>query len=170
MTDCNQLAATFVPTEEMILAAKLVILAKAHKAVIEPIVLTYKRCVLAEGNWPLSQKYTAPANGRTGISEEMARKWAKEPGKEHMLDPEHRAECFSRYREERIKANLTVKHPDNCPLLEADSELAMAQMQLAQLFAPVVNVDPERVHRLKPDEFKKLVDGATSIIAQHIHK
>lgn len=145
------------PTNEMIDACKAVLIAKAWYATVEPIVRGYERKILEWHQFKKADKYKEYTSAPEIILE---------PKKSWLMRDEdfiiYDAEC----KKERDKAGLKVNHPDNCPLLEAETLERNAQHALIEAVAPMLGITLERVTR-SMDIYNKFVDLAMKWIVSY---
>ena len=136
------------PTNEMISACKAVLMAKAWYATVEPIVSGYERKLLQHYQFRKADKYNN-CNDVPGIILEPKKSWLL-GDKDFII---YDAEC----KKERDKAGLKVKHPDNCPLLEAETLVRNTQHTLIDTVAPMLGITLEQVTR-SMDTYNKFID------------
>lgn len=142
--------AKFVPTKDMIEAAKAVFMAKAFVETIKPIVTEYQTKVLNE----LKLK-----DARTG-------ELITNPKHMYLADKSEWPKYFERINEERIKAKLHVDNPEHCPLLVAESMLRQARNLLIEVMEPITKISLDRLVLIEHKE--ELVELSLKLLAPFV--
>lgn len=125
----------FTPTPEMIAAAETVFLAKAYLALVEPIVTSYKRAILARGKWMTSIEY----------GEDDARFYVEDPKDAWLLSASDFAAYDAQSKEARDAAGLPVANPEHCPLLVAEDDVRKAERALVDALEPLTKLSADQL-------------------------
>jgi hypothetical protein len=116
----------FNPSSEQIKAATVLLVAMANQAVVEPIVLAYQREILVRHQWRINQKYAEPFGEQIITA----------PSRSYLLSDEDATVYFSECKKAAEEAGLKVRHPGNCPLLEAKSIVIDARRDIVAAMEP----------------------------------
>lgn len=146
---------SFQPTPAMVKAAETLFVAMAQVDFLEPIVNGYKKSILANHQWRISEQY------------------ARRRGTEVILDPESAwlmsDEEFAVYdklcKEARDAAELYVESPDHCPLLVARHQVSLAQNALVEAMG-MTTVDDLLCSGM--ERYKKYVDLSLRLLAPFV--
>ena len=102
---------TFTPSPEQIRLAEAVFTATALEQTIRPIVVAYETAILAKHQFKID---------RLWVEKGAADKVILDRKDSFLLSKEDAQVYFAECHAARDAANLKVKHPENCPLLEAE--------------------------------------------------
>lgn len=166
MTKAAALAKAFCPTAEQIEAAQAVFLGMAWLGTVKPVVDAYQRAILAEHQWPMARRWIERENGRG-----LAPKVITEPRDSYLIEDEAFLDYERLCKEARENAKLTVRNPENCPKLEAESDLIKAENAFIKLTAmPVARIDPDMIFSASLENRKKYIDLTLSLFAPFIKR
>lgn len=107
-------------TLEMIQAARKVFLAKAHEDLVRPIVEGYEDRILHENKFKFARQYERFGHNGRVLERQLT----------YLMDEVDYAKYLALTFQARDEAKLMVSHPENCPLLEAQSARTKAEAQL----------------------------------------
>ena len=145
----------FKPTKAHIAAAETVFLAKAHLALIQPVVTNYQREILVRNQWK-----AAPQFRDNSVPEVIT-----DPALAYLLPddifPIYDAQC----KAARVAAGLYVENPDHCPMLVAEGHVREAERALVDEIGPVVGITADQLIRSSMVNYKKFVDLSLRMLA-----
>ncbi|MDP1968029.1 MAG: hypothetical protein Q8K31_02425 [Burkholderiaceae bacterium] len=110
-------APRFHPSDELIRAAETLFMAMALESTVRPVVEQYSRAILAKHQFQIDAQWRE--HGMEGA--------VLDPKRSYLLSNEDADTYHRECRAARDAARLKVSRPDNCPLLEAESDLLQAQ-------------------------------------------
>lgn len=148
----------FTPTPAQVRAAELLFTAKAHLALIEPIVLAYQRRILAENRWPRAAAY----HSILGDSEPVL-----EPKEAWTLNDHAHARYAALCADAARQANLACR-PGCCPLLEAEETHRQAQHLLAKEMDGFAGLHLDSLVMLPLEKFNEVIDLFLKLLAPHV--
>lgn len=119
----------FIPTQNMIDAAKAVFVAMAMVQTLEPIITGIQRKLLEEGKYPCDSKWSERARSDG--------EYITDPNQSYLMSEKDSKKYLDLLHEEIIKAGFDVKK-HYCPLLIAKSDLTDAKRELIIAMEPVI--------------------------------
>lgn len=149
----------FKPTREMVDAAEGVLFAMAFRDTVSPIVVEYQTRILGEGKWTVREEFEDEPSGEMG--EANVRPAKPEP----ITDPKNAwqmsDEDFTVYNERcqaaARTAGLKVARDGNCPKLEAEDDVRVAERRLIDSMVPITNLPARTVTGLHPRDYDRFV-------------
>lgn len=149
---------SFTPSPGQVRAAELVFAAKAHLALIEPIVRSYQRRILAENRWVRAACYRAI---RTDTEEVL------DPKEAWTLGDQDHARYVALCAEAAKQASLTVRE-GSCPLLVAEDVLMQAKNLLVREMDGVGGLHVDSVLMLPSEKYQAVIDLYLKLLAPHV--
>lgn len=150
----------FQPEQRMMEAATQVFSAMTLLSLIRPIVNDYQSAILREQQWSVSPKWSQGPCSITGL--------VLEPARSHLLRDED-CEVYARLcREAAAKVNLVVHGTADCPLLETENDLRLAQRELVDSMFPVTHISAEKATTMKTENYQKLIDLTLRLLAPFV--
>lgn len=149
----------FVPTEGMLEAARALFLAKAHLAVVSPIVLKYQTEILTAHQFCVRPEFT-----KEGMPPEVI----LDPSLAYLISDEDAVVFYEKCHQARDAAGLSVEQPDHCPMLVAEHKVVKCEQDLIVQLEPITNLALEKVIILQHDEYRQYVSLATRLLAPYV--
>lgn len=159
----RQTAKTFKPRPDQINAAKLVFAAMAITQTIRPIVEGYQRAILEAHQWPTAAKWTE-LKGRP-----IEQKPITDPAHAYLLEDDDFAEYLRLCGIAQAEAKLTTRRPENCPLLESESDLVDAENAFIRLTSePLAGIEADRLFSASMDIRREYLNLTLRLFARYI--
>lgn len=149
----------FTPTTAMISAAENLVMAMAHLQLIKPVVDAYKTAILLEGQWKIRPEY----------ADRLGDEVIKSPDRAYLMADEDFAKYDALCKQARDTSALKVTAPDNCPLLEAEHALSVAQNALIDVMSEVTKVESKQILILGLEKRAKFVDLTLRLLAPFLN-
>lgn len=150
----------FTPTPEMISAAETVFLAKAHLALVAPIVTAYQREILARGQWK-----TAPP-----LRDDAGPLVVVDPKDGYLMSDADFAVYDAQCKAARVVAALYVENPDHCPMLVAEDEVRQAERLLVNSLESVTNLGADTLMRSGMKNYHTYVETSLKLMAPFVDR
>lgn len=149
----------FKPTREMVEAAENVLFAMAFRDTVSPIVVDYQKRILSEGKWTVADEFDDETSSEVG--ENVVGKARPEP----IADPKNAwlmsDDDFTVYNQRcqvaARDAGLKVAREGNCPLLEAEEDVRIAERRMIDAMVPVTDLPARTVTGLHPRDYDRFV-------------
>lgn len=151
---------TFKPSQEQIQAARTLMVAMAHKQMVEPIVTGYQRAILARHQWRVCPTMAELTNGVEIITD---------PKLAYLLRDEDAAIYYAECDEAKKASGLKVTKPENCPLLEAENHVLDAKRDLVAALVPATGVTWDMLMR-KFSELPRYIELSLKLMAPFVGK
>lgn len=149
----------FKPTASMISAATAVFTAMAMIRLVRPIVLTYQRKVLLEGQWHPADEYVEEGSSPSTITE---------PEEAFLMGEADFLKYVQRCNEESHKVGLRASSPERCPLLECEGALREAEQLLVHEMQHITGIKPDDVLQAAMSLRKEYVDLTLRLLAPFV--
>lgn len=153
----------FVPTAEMVSAARATFMAMALTESIRPIVEGYQRCILVEKMYPPAAEWVKYQDKKGSLPTVIL-----EPKDSFLLSDEHSKEYFALCDAARVLNKLAIRQPGNCPLLEAEALLVEARQALIAAFEPVTNINAHKALCHGMDTYEQYVEIMLKLMAPFV--
>lgn len=145
----------FAVTKEMSEAVADVLVAKAMVATVKPVVESYKSAILQEMQVSIDPKWVDRGMSAEVILSDKDAYLMQDDDFKRYLDA-----CFKA----RDKSGLKVRHADNCPLLQAQSDLNKAEVRLMRSMESVTDIKEQRISGPSPDHRTQYLDLCIRLI------
>lgn len=164
--DSSLAGKAFVPTEDMVAAAELVMHAMAAVDVIRPIVDGYRRRILAEKQWQVRPDFQEKRS-RRGCDEKVI----LDPKNAYLMSDEDFVVYDAKCKAARDEAELHVEDPDSCPLLVAEHDLVKARALLVETMKPITgNLDYNKLLCAGPEKLDEYVDLTLKLLGPFVKR
>lgn len=130
----------FVPTQAMIKAAEAVFMTMAAVKTIEPVVLGYKKEILAKNEWPVAQDWVEKGLPGGAILD---------PNDTYLMSEDHFAMYQQQVNAARINAGLYVDDPSKCSHLVVKHLEVEATANLINVMATATGFDYQKLMQSK---------------------
>jgi hypothetical protein len=157
MTDEQKKA--FKPTASMIAAAYAVFEAMATISLVRPLVLTYQRKVLQEGQWYASSEFEDMGSSPRSITE---------PEEVFLLGEADLQKYVELCNAESLKVGLKASSPERCPLLESEEAVRQAEQLLMQEMQHITGIKPGDLLQVSLGAQKKYIDLTLRLLAPFV--
>lgn len=146
----------FVPNPEQINMAEALFAAMAHESLVRPVVEQYEATILEEHRFKIAPKWV-----ELGVQDQVI----LDRKRTYLLSADDSkadfAECFTA----RDAAKLKVDHPEQCPLLEAESLRISAENALLVTFSTIPGFEAFAKPLLSMELRQKAVDITLRLMA-----
>lgn len=155
------LQSKFEPTPAMITAAEALFLAQAIEQTIRPVVESYQRKILNEGQWHIGAEHV-----QQGDSDEII----LDPKLSYLLGSIDFAQYNQRCHEARDFARLLVEKEEQCPLLVAEDNVRVASSDLIAAMEGTTGITADRLLCSGMEAYNEYVELTLKLLSPYVDK
>lgn len=158
----------FTPTQEMITAAELCFIAKAHTQTVRPIVEAHQKKVLSENFYKCGNELAIKVLDRGGEVPEFC----KDHSDLVYISDRDFADYHAKVYALNTQKKLKVESYDHCPLLVAEELERKADRHLCDVMEPITKLSADQVLSSANclENYKQLVDLTLRLLAPFARK